>query len=164
MYVRRNPLVPYCWIPDTDPAIDRAKWTEEAQGRYFSPAGDVDYTLPPILPGEIPTRVYLRPLSHDAFLRVQALEAQKNAACYEDPEIRDLIIRECVTDLRGVGEEVIGEDGTATVVELPHDRLFDKDGKINSEGLSFFHNARMATPAAAIGWILSHTRSSAPRP
>lgn len=161
MLIRRNPNVPYCWIPDTDTAIDRANWSEDAQRRYFAPAGAVDYTLPPILPGETPVRVYLKPLSHAGFLRVQALEAQKGVPLWEDAEIRDLILSECITDVRGVGEEVVADDGTVQVVELPHARLFDASGKINGEGLSFFHNALLAGPATAVAWTISHSRYSA---
>lgn len=161
MIVRRNPNVPYCWIPDHDPAIDREKWSEEAQSRYFAIAGEVDYTLPPILPGDVPVRVFLSPLLHEDFLRVQALEDQKRAACYEDEEIRELILKACVRDIKGVFEEVVNEDGTVGLVELPHDRLFGQDGKINSEGLGFFHNARMAAPGTAAAWALSHSRFTA---
>lgn len=161
MLIRRNPNVPYCWVPDFDPAIDHEAWDPAAKARYFALAGEVDYTLPPIKAGDVPVRVFVSPLSHEDFLRVQALEDQKRSACWEDEEIREVILRACVRDIRGVFEERVNEDGTVGLVEIPHDRLFGADGKINSEGLSFFHNAQMATPGAAVAWGISHSRFTA---
>ena len=161
MLVRRNPNVPYVWIPDFDPAIDQEAWDPAAKARYFALSGDVDYTLPPIKAGDVPVRVFLSPLTHESFLRVQAMEAQKHSACWEDEEIREIILKDCVRDIRGVYEERVNDDGTVSLVELSHDSLFGPDGRINEVGLSFFHNARMAVPAAAVVWGLSHSRFSA---
>ena len=161
MLVRRNPNVPYVWIPDFDPAIDQEAWDPAAKARYFSLAGEVDYTLPPIKAGDVPVRVYLSPLTHEDFLRVQAMEDQKRSACWEDEEIREVILKACVRDIKGVFEEAVNPDGTVGFVELPRDRLFGADGKINAEGLSFFHNAKMAAPGAAVAWGISHSRFTA---
>lgn len=159
--IRRNPEIPYCWIPDRDDAVDQEKWSDDAKRRYFSLAGEVDYTLPPLIPGRPAFRVYFHPLSHGDFLRVQALEEQKKAACWEDEEIRDFILRACVIDMKGAFVEHVNADGSVSQSEEPHDRLFGADGKINDHGLSFFHNAYAATPAVAVMWGASHSRFTA---